>query len=910
MRRRDRIAPRLLRLGHRLHAWIFRPSPREEVEDEVDFHLAMRVREYVAQGMDAEEARRLAEARLGDVERLSEELEDIARLRNRRSDMRNVTGEVRQDIRYSGRQLLRNRSFAAAAILTLAVGIGANSAVFSVVSGVLLEPLPYEAPDELVTVHTAFPTQGFDEFWLSPPEYQELREWNESFEELGAYRVGSASIETTDRPLRVPSAVASATLFTTLGVSAQLGRTFLEEEDRVGAEPVVLISHGLWQRGFGGDAAVLGSTVRVSGQAATLVGVLPEGFDVDDADVEVWLPLNPQTGVDPNDHANRRGNHFMNVIARLRDGVAPERARQDLARLEQRWGEEYGGTHTIDDEDHPIFITDLRTELLGDVRPTLLLLMGAVSFVLLIACANVANLLLARSEGRSGEIAVRVAMGAGRARLARQLLTEGLALALTGAALGLALAHWGTRILLGVDPDAVPRLAEIGLDGRVVGFTALIAVGTGVVFGLAPLLGTTLGRVGATLKEGGTRSTRGSAGARARKLLVMGEVALAVVLLVGSGLMLRSVGQLQEVDLGFDAENVLTLALSLPAADYPEPQDVGAFYAELLARVRALPGVVAASATSGLPPSQQLVANDTEFEGVPRSMDGPPHNVDYYTALEDGYLEVLGTSVVDGRGFEPADALAETPVLLVNERLARTFYGEQSPVGRRIRPSGAGGLWFNVIGVVEDVRQAGVSRPASTELFFYNPQIAQAGANVFRAMSLAVRTERSPLALAPAVERVVSELDPALPVAQVRTLEQNVARAMAEPRFLALLLGVFAGIALLLAAVGTYGLMAHTVAERSREIGIRMAMGAEPATVRMLVLRQGAALAGIGLAVGVLGALALTRFLSAQLYEVGTTDLQTFVAVPLFLGAVAMVACYLPARRATRVDPVEALREA
>jgi predicted permease len=502
-------------------------------------------------------------------------------------------------------------------------------------------------------------------------------------------------------------------------------------------------------------------------------------------------------------------------------------------------------------------------------------------------------------------------MGAGRARLTRQLLTEGLALALTGAALGLVLAHWGTRLLLGVNPDAVPRLAEIGLDARVVGFTALVAVATGVLFGLAPLLGTTLARVGSTLKEGGTRTTRGSAGARARKLLVVGEVALAVVLLVGSGLMLRSVGELQEVDLGFDAENVLTLALSLPAADYPEPQDVGAFYGELLARVRALPGVTAASATSGLPPSQQLVANDTQFEGVPQSVDGPPHNVDYYTGLEDGYFTTLRTTVVDGRGFEPSDALAETPVLLVNERLARTFYGDRSPVGLRIRPGGAGGLWFNVIGVVEDVRQAGVSQPASTEIFFYNPQIAQAGvANVFRAMSLVIRTERSPLGLAAAVERVVAELDPALPVAEVRTLEQNVARAMAEPRFLALLLGVFAGIALLLATVGTYGLMAHMVAERNREIGIRMAMGAEPAAVRGLVLRQGAALAGTGLVVGVLGALALTRFLGAQLYEVGTTDARTFVLVPLFLGAVALLACYVPARRATRVDPVEALRDA
>ena len=905
-----RVAPRVLRFGRRVRAWLFRPSAREEVEDEIDFHLAMRVREYVARGMDEEQARRLAEARLGDLARLSEELAEIADTRNRRSDMRLVTDEVRQDVGYALRQLRRNRLFAATAVLTLAVGIGATSAVFSVVNGVLLEPLPYEAPEELVTVSTAFPTQGFERFWMSPPEYSELRDWNQVFDDLGAYRVGAASVEADDRPLRVPSAVATWSFFTTLGVRPELGRTFLEEEDRMGAEPAAVISHGLWERGFASDPAVLGRTVRVSGQAATIVGVLPEGFDIEDAGVDVWRPLNLVQNVDPNDHVARRGNHFMNVVARLRDGVTPQHVEQDIARMSQRWAEEYAGMHPIDAGVHPIFTTDLRTELLGDVRSTLLLLMGAVSFVLLIACANVANLLLARSEGRSGEIAVRVAMGAGRARLARQLLTEGLALSVAGGLLGLLLAQWGTDALLGVNPDAVPRVAEIGLDGRVVAFTALMAVGTGLLFGLAPLLGTTMTRVGATLKEGGARTTRGSAGARARKLLVVGEVAAAVVLLVGSGLMLRSVAALQRVDLGLDPENVLTMRLSVPAGDYPEPQGVGAFYDQLLGRVRALPGVVGASASSGLPPSQTLAANDTEFEGVPQTADGPPHNVDYYTGVEDDYYETLGIPLVEGRVFEPADALAETPILVVNQRLARTFYGEQSPVGRRIRPGGAQGRWFTVIGVVGDVKQAGVREPASTELFFYNPQVAQAGANVFRDLSLMVRADRSPLALAPAVERIVRELDPSLPVAEVQTLEQNIARAMAEPRFLALLLGVFAGVALLLAGVGTYGLMAHSVAERNREIGIRMAMGAAPAAVRGLVLRQGATLAGLGLALGVLGALGLTRFLGAQLYEVDATDWRTFLFVPLFLGAVALVACYVPARRATRVDPVEALSDA
>jgi len=819
-----------------------------------------------------------------------------------------VTDDLKQDVRYSLRQLARNPGFAAAAVVTLAVGIGANSAVFSVVNGVLLEPLPYEAPEELVTVSTAFPTMGFDQFWMSPPEYFELSEWNESFQSMGAYRVGAASIETLDRPLRVPSAVASWTFFTTLGVAAEQGRTFLEEEDRIGATPTVILSHGLWERGFGADPGVLGSTVRVSGQGATVIGVLPEGFDIEDAGVEIWRPLNLLQGVDPTDHANRRGNHFMNVVARVRPGVTPELVRQDLDRMTQRSGEEYSGMHPLDATNHPIFASDLRSELVGDVRPALFLLMGAVGFVLLIACANVANLLLARAESRSSEVAVRVAMGAGRGRMTRQLMTEGLALSLLGGTLGLVLAFYGTRLLLGINPDAVPRTEGIALDASVVAFTAVVAVATGVLFGLAPLFGATMQRVGATLKGGGTRTTRGS-GAGARKALVVAEVAFAVVLLVGSGLMLRSVGALQDVDLGFDEQNVLTYTVALPVGDYPETQRVGDFFAELLARVRALPGVETASATSGLPPVQQLVANDTEFEGVAPTADGPAQNVDYYTGVESGYFETMRIVVADGRTFEAADALAETPVLVVNQRLADVFYPGESPVGRRIRPGGSD-LWFTVIGVVDDVKQAGIGAPSGTELFFYNPQAARAGANVSRALSIVVRTDGNPLALAQANERIVRELDPTLPVANLMTLEANVAGAMAQPRFLTLLLGVFAGVALLLASVGTYGVMAHTVAERNREIGIRMAMGAEPRSVRGLVLRQGAALAGTGLGLGVLGALALTRFLGSQLYEVGTTDVRTFVAVPIVLGAVALLACYRPARRATRVDPVEALRGA
>lgn len=897
-------------MGRRIRAWLFRPSASQEVEDEVTFHLEMRIREYVASGVDPEAARRLAEARMGDRDRLSEELEEIAKRRNRRRDMRSFWDELKWDFRYSLRQLRRAPGFAALAVLTLAVGIGANSAVFSVVSGVLLEPLPYEEPDELVNISSAFPTLDYDRFWLSPPEYYELREWNESFEELGAYRVGAQSIETVDRPDRVVSAIATWSVFPTLGVSAELGRTFTADEDRMGANPTVLLSHGLWERGFGSDPAVVGRTVRVDGRPATVIGVMPEGFDIDDAGVDVWLPLNLVQEVDPNDHVERRGNHFMNVIARLADGVSLERARTDLDRVESRSLEQYGDQHPLDPELHPLNLSGMQADLVGDVRPALLLLVGAVGFLLLIACANVASLLLARSETRSGEVAVRVAMGAGRGRLTRQLLTEGVTLALLGGAVGLVLGQIGVDVLLGVNPEGVPRTAEIGLDGRVVAFTGGVALMTGIVFGLAPLLAARVGRVASTLREAGTRTTRGTVGARSRKGLVVAEVAMAVVLLVGSGLMIQSVWALQSVDLGFESEGLLTLRLSLPEADYPETTDVSAFYAELLERVRALPGVSSASATSGLPPVRAVMANDTEFEGVAQTSDGPPHNVDYWTGIEEGYLSTLGIDLTEGRDFQPADARAETPVLLVNERLAGTFYPGSSPVGRRIRPCcGEDTPWFTVVGVVEDVKQAGVEAEAGTELYFYHPQITQSGLTSYRSMSVAVRTDGRPLDLAPSVERVVREMDASLPVAEVRTMQEHVDGAVAQPRFVALLLGVFGAIALLLAAVGTYGVMAYSVAERSREIGIRMAMGAEPVTVRGMILRQGGVLALGGLALGVAGSAALTRLLSSQLYSVGAMDPGTFIVVPLLLGAVALLACYLPAHRATRVDPVEALRE-
>ena len=777
---------------------VFKPGLREEVEEELEFHVAMRAREYEAGGMSPEEAAREARARLENYPHMVSELEGIGRRRDAAMAVREGWAEWVRDGKYALRQLRRAPGFALVAILTLALGIGANTAVFSVINGVLLEPLPYEAPEELAVVSSAFPTMDFDRFWLSPPEYFELREWNEVFSEMGAYRTGTASIETVDRPVRVPSAVATWTLFPTLGVSAAIGRTFTEEEDLPGAEPVAMISNGLWERAFAADPSVIGRTVRIGGTPTTIVGVMPAGFDIEDAGVDVWTPVN----LDPSEHASGRGSHFLVVVGRARSGIPLERIQADLDRLEVRWQEEFGDGHAPSVDFHPVAVYDFREDIVGDVRPAMMLLLGAVGFVLLIACANVANLLLARSETRSKEVAVRVAMGAGRRRMVQQLLTEGVTLALAGALAGLAVGHFAVQGLLRVNPDGVPRAEVIGLDWRVGLFTAAIAVATGVLFGLAPLINTTLSKVGATLKEGGTRSTRSTAGLRARRLMVVAEVALAVILVTGSGLMLRSMSALQQVDVGFDPEGLLTMQVSLPGADYPTPGEVGSFFQSALDQVRALPGVESATVTSALPPLMTLNANDTEFEGVEQTTDGPAQNVDYWTSVNGDYVETMGARLVDGRAFAPSDALAETPVMMVNERLARTFYGDASPVGRRIRPPGQNNPWFNVIGVVADIKQAGVNSEAGTQLFFYGPQLTQAGLFAYRTQDLVVRTSGDPLSLSGPVRRVLSELDPSLPVSNIQTMEQNVERTMAQPRFVTLLLALFAGVALLLAAVG------------------------------------------------------------------------------------------------------------
>ncbi len=810
-----------------------------------------------------------------------------------------------REVRHAIRGLLRQPGFTAVAVVTLGLGIGANTAIFSVVRGVVLEPLPYPDSHELASISSAFPSMGFETFWVSPPEYLELSERARSFETIGAYRGSEASVGGGERPERVPGAYATAEVFEALDVPAALGRVYTRDEDIAGAAPVAVLSHELWQRTFGGDPAVVGADIDLDGVRTTVVGVMPAGFDLNDEGIELWRPL----ALDPSDPGSR-GSHFLNLVGRLNDGVAVEAAQAELAELVAGWSEANPGDgHVPTPDNHPMSMTPLQDVVVSDVRTPLFVLLGAVGLVLLIACANVANLLLARAEARQKEVSVRVALGAGRGRLLRQFLTEGVVLATLGTAVGLAVAWGSLRALRALGPGELPRLNEVDLDPVVLLFAVGIAVFTGVLFGLAPARHVSTGAAAGTLRDGGMRTTSGGRRVRLRALLVISEVALALILTLGSGLLIRSFAELTSVDPGFQADGLLTFELFLPAESYPDAMDGPGFHQRLRERLGALPGVVSVAAMNGLPPLRDLNANDTEFEGVERLPEGPAHNVDYYQTVQGPYLETMGIQVVRGRAFEPGDRAGTLPVALVNETLARVFYPGEEVVGRRIRPCCGGEDWFEVVGVVADVKQGGLDAPAGTELYLVGEQVADVYGMVQRSMHVVVRAAVPPETLMPQVRRVVAELDATLPIAGLRTIDDVLAGARARPRFLTTLLGAFAGLALMLAAVGTYGVMSYAVAQRAREMGIRMALGAEASTVRRLVLGRGLAVAGIGLVIGLAGAWWLTGLMESLLFGIAARDPVTFVVVPLLLLGVAVTASWIPALRATRVDPIVVLRE-
>jgi predicted permease len=791
-----------------------------------------------------------------------------------------------QDLRFSLRLLQRQPGFTALLVLTLALGIGANTAIFSAVDGVLLRPLALPAPERLVLVWGHHPDTGRQT--VSLPDFLDWREGSPAFESLAAFGMASLNLTGGGEPEQLRGVRVTANYFETLGLWPILGRTFETGEDRQGRSPVVVLSQGFWTRRMGADPAVLGKTLTLDGMAHTIIGVVPEGIRFP-SQGEVWVPL-------ATDEERPRRWNFLVVIGRLTAGATMERAQAELTALTSRLEQAYPATN----QQVTARIVPLQADLASRTRPALLVFMGAVGLVLLIACANVANLMLARAGVRERELAVRAALGASRGRLIRQMLTESLLLSMMGGALGLLLAEWGIDALRASQLDLFPAYARIGIDWRVLGFTLALSVVTGVLAGLAPALRLSGSHLDSTLRAGARGFTGGSLLRQLRGLLVLSEVALALVLLVGAALLLRSFDRLQHEEPGFDPQGVLTLRVVLPQLKYPEDPQLAAFFQQLTARAAVVPGVQAAGIVTAVPLGDGTPVLDLSIEGRTPA-PGAVEDAEVFS-VSPGYFQTMGLPLLSGRLIEPQDDASAPDVAVIKEALARRYLPGKEPLGARLSLDD-GENWITIVGVVRGVRSWALQNEPAPQLYLSLPQRPR------RAMYLAVRTTGEPAELTGALRRELSALDPELPMADVRTMEQRLEGAVARPRVNMFLLGGFAGVALLLAGIGIYGVISQMVVQRTREIGIRMALGARSRDVMRLIIRQGIFPALVGIGLGLAAALAGSRLLESLLYGVTATDPLTFLIVPVFLAGVALLAAWLPARRATRVDPTEALRQ-
>jgi putative ABC transport system permease protein len=792
-----------------------------------------------------------------------------------------------QDLRYGARMLLKKPGFTLIAVITLALGIGANTAIFSVVNAALLRPLPYAEPDRLAQLWETNIKRDLPFFAVSVPNYVSWKEQSQTFEQLAAWRRQGVNLTGRGEPERLEGAAVSGSLFSLLGVKPALGRDFLPMEDQPRGRRAVIISYGLWERRFGRDPNLIGQELALDGVSHIVVGIAPFGFNFPQG-AEIWAPLAADLARED------RGNKGLAVIGRLKPGVTLQQARAELTTIAQRLEQQFPATN----RDWSVRLETLYDSIITkETRTALLILLGTVGFLLLIACANVANLTLARATGRASEMAIRAALGASRWQISRQLLTESLLLALAGGGAGVLLALWGVDLLRPAIPENAPRLDEIGIDGWVLSFTLAVSLLTGVLFGLAPALQAARVDLQESLKDGGRTSATGGAHSLFRRGLVAGELALSLVLLIGAALMIRSLANLQRAPLGFNPDRVLTAQVMLPESKYG-PEQAAAFYQQVKERVAGLPGVRAASWSSGVPFTTGNTSNGVIAEN---STLAPGELLQSeWRIVSPDYFRTLGIPLLQGRDFTERDNPDAPISVIISQALAERLWPNQNPLGRRLRWGPR--LWVTVAGVVGNVRNVNLAIEPRPMLYLCAYSLP------WPVMTLAARVESDPQSIIAAVRAKVKEVDSDMPVASLRTMEEILAQASAQPRFNTWLLGAFAAIALGLGAVGIYGVIAYSVAQRTHEIGVRMALGAQQSDVLKLVLSQGMTLALIGVGIGLLASFALTRLLSGLLYGVSANDPATFAAIPLLLTGVALVACYIPARRAAKVDPMVALR--
>jgi putative ABC transport system permease protein len=880
-------------LRDRLRALRSRDTVIDDIDREMRTHLELQVEANIRAGMSPAEAREKANRSFGKIDRAVDAAYDVKG--------GGLFETLAQDIRYGLRVLLKHKSFTSIAVITLALGIGANTAIFSVVNELLLRPLPYRDADRIVMLWEVTP-EGRHQNTTSRANFRAWREQSTSYEHIAAFSDHRLTLTGDGEPEEVSGQLALPDIFKVLGVDPILGRTLLPEDGEPGSPNVAVLSYGLWQRRFGGQSSVIGQPIILNGANCTIVGVMPPNFQFHikqrsgtGRPAEVWLALPMPTG----SIGNERGR-FLSTVARLKDGVTPEQAAAELRTISARLSDEAPEFN----KNYSAEILPLREQFFGNVRRPLWLMLGAVGFVLLIACANVANLLLSLATSREKEIALRSALGARRSRIVRQLLTESLLLALLGSVLGLGFAWLGIKALLLISPRDLVNLHGVGLNFSVLMWTLGVSILTGIIFGLAPALHISRLNLNDSLKEGGKADSGQATGSRRlRSVLVVSEIALAVVLLASAGLLIRSFIRLQQVDRGFETDNVLTMVVRLPFARYSEDQQLVIFFNQAMERVRNLPGVQSAGMVNFLPLYGGL-GSSTGFKiiGRPEPPPGQGPGCDV-RVVDAGYFQTMSIPLLRGRNFSDLEQKEAKRVILINEALARKHFPNEDPIGQRLDVAMfEDPVITEIIGVVGNVRYDSLIDEAPPAVYFPHPELP------YPFMSLALRTDGDPALLAPAVQREIRALDPNQPVGDVRTMNQVMSEAVSRSRFNTLLLGLFAGLATLLSAVGIFGVMNYSVSLRTRELGLRLAIGAQPRQVLLLVLKQGLMLTIAGVVLGLLAAFALTRLLSGLLFGVEAVDATTFATISLVLIVISLLACYLPARRAMRIDPMMALR--